>query len=109
LNIGQRLTEVRAVADISANALAKKAGVAQSTVSEIESGKRKASLSVLQKLCTALGITLADFFAPMGQGADPLPADLRTLLESAKNLTPNQLAAIQTIINGLSKRDDLPR
>ncbi|MDI6908168.1 MAG: helix-turn-helix transcriptional regulator [Thermoanaerobacterales bacterium] len=104
LNIGRRLTEIRTMAGISANALAKKAGVAQSTISEIEAGKRQPSLSVLQKLSTALGITLADFFAPAGQGAEPLPAELRRLLEKARELTPEELAAFERMLDLVLKR-----
>ncbi|MBO8129676.1 MAG: helix-turn-helix transcriptional regulator [Peptococcaceae bacterium] len=104
MDLGKRLLEIRSGQNISANRLAKLAGVAQSTVSEIECGKRQPSIKVLQKLCTALGITLADFFAPAGEGAKPLSPELHRLLEKAKELSPEELHALQTILDGLGRQ-----
>lgn len=45
---------------ISASALAEKAGVGQSYISEIETGKKDGSLKTVKKLADALGVSIDD-------------------------------------------------
>ncbi|MBO8129836.1 MAG: helix-turn-helix transcriptional regulator [Peptococcaceae bacterium] len=102
--IGIRIKQLREAANLSAYALSKIAGVAQSTLSEVESGKYVPKIDFIHRICTALGITLADFFAPAGEGAEPLSPELRRLLEKAKELSPEELQALQTILDGLGRK-----
>lgn len=44
--------------------LAKIAGVGQSTLSYIENGKQSPTIDILERICSAFGVTLAEFFAP---------------------------------------------
>ncbi|MBO8127750.1 MAG: helix-turn-helix domain-containing protein [Peptococcaceae bacterium] len=104
MNIGKRLREIRQQVQLSGNALAKRAGVAQSTISEIESQKVIPSIRVLEKLCRALGITLADFFAPTAQKYAPLTPEQRTLLNTIKHLSPEQLAVLQLVADALLRQ-----
>ena len=46
--------------------LAEKANLTQSTISSLFRNDRTPSIQTLEKLCVALGITLADFFAEEG-------------------------------------------
>lgn len=85
--VGARIKELREAAGLSANALAKKAGVAQSTLSEVESGKYAPKLDFIEKICKALNITLADFFSDETSNISP---DLAQLLNEAESLTPDQ-------------------
>ncbi|RJX17681.1 MAG: XRE family transcriptional regulator [Desulforudis sp.] len=60
--LAERLIHIREARKISQNALAKKSGVAQSSISDIESSKRIPSLPTLEKLATALGVPVTALF-----------------------------------------------
>jgi transcriptional regulator with XRE-family HTH domain len=63
MNIAKKIAELRIAAHLSQNALAKKAGLGQATIREIEMGEKSPNIITLEKICTALEITLAEFFA----------------------------------------------
>jgi transcriptional regulator with XRE-family HTH domain len=86
-NLGKQIRDIRTSKNITASWLASKIGVAQSFISGIENGTKKCSFENLEKICSALEITLADFF---NYGNPDLPSDLRQLLHEAKKLTPEQ-------------------
>ena len=53
-----RLRELRAAKEWTQVQLAKRAGVRQAAISELESGRRvRVDLGVLERLCAALGVT----------------------------------------------------
>jgi len=98
--IGDRIVKLRETAGLSANALAKKANVAQSTLSEIESNKYLPRIDFLAKVCAALNISLADFFA---EEIPDIPQDLRQLLHEAENLTPEQRKRLIEFIRSMKE------
>jgi len=83
---------------MSGNQLAKASGIAQSTISAIESGKTSPTIDSLERICAALGITLADFFS---YDSEELPPDLIQLIETAKKLTPEERKSITHMIQSL--------
>jgi len=103
MNIGQRIRDLRRLKKISGTRLAELVGVSQAQISRYETGENEVPLSMLQRICDALGITLADFFAPAGQGAEPLSPELRRLLENARELSPEQLAALERMIQAFKR------
>jgi transcriptional regulator with XRE-family HTH domain len=62
VTLGARLKALRAEREISQKALAQKAGLAPSLVSQIESGKLTPSLHTLGRLAGALGVSIPAFF-----------------------------------------------
>ena len=56
--IGERVKALRERAKFSGNALAKEAGVSQSYLWEIENGQTEPSISSLEKIAKALGVSL---------------------------------------------------
>lgn len=63
LKIGQRVKELRANRDnMKQEELAAKVGWDRSFISRIESGKQNLTIENLNLLCSALDITLSDFF-----------------------------------------------
>jgi transcriptional regulator with XRE-family HTH domain len=60
--IGQRLRALRAGHGLSIRALAERAGVSTSVISEVERGKAEPSISTLKNLATALGTSITHFF-----------------------------------------------
>jgi transcriptional regulator with XRE-family HTH domain len=72
--IAARARELRAAAGLSLEALAQRSGVSRSMISLIERGESSATAVVLEKLATALGVTLASLFdAPRTRAAAPGP------------------------------------
>lgn len=56
--IGQRVKSLRERAGFSGNAFAKKAGISQPYLWEIENGETEPSISSLEKIADALGVKL---------------------------------------------------
>lgn len=80
--IATRVRELRAAAGPSLEALAARSGVSRSMISLIERGESGATAVVLEKLATALGLTLAALFEkPHAGGARTAPSPLARAAE----------------------------
>lgn len=94
----KRITDLREAKGWSVNRLANEAGITQSTLSAALKRGTQPSLDTLEQLCTALGVTLAEFFSP---AAEPLtgpsedaihPGDLLAEHMAEVGMTPEQVA-----------------
>jgi transcriptional regulator with XRE-family HTH domain len=81
LDVGYRLRLVRIRNQLSQRALAKKAGVANATISLIESGNTSPSVSALKRILAGIPMTLAEFFS------DELPDMQSEVFYRAESLT----------------------
>jgi len=64
LAIGRRVRELRTAAGISQEALAHRLQLHRNYVGYVERGERSLSLDTLARVARALGVSLAEFFAP---------------------------------------------
>lgn len=62
LKIGQRIRELRKELNLSQEGLAYKAEVDRTYVTDVENGRRNVSVEILEKLISALDVSIADFF-----------------------------------------------
>lgn len=62
MDVGKRLTQLREKAGLSQYKLSKAAGIPQQSISRYESGYNIPTVTQLEKLCTALNVSLAEFF-----------------------------------------------
>lgn len=62
LRIGLRIKELREVANMSQKDLAYAADLDRSYIASIENGQRNVSIINIEKIATALNVTLKDFF-----------------------------------------------
>nr|WP_321458534.1 cupin domain-containing protein [uncultured Cohaesibacter sp.] len=62
-DIGERLRQVRMAYGLSQRALAKKTGVANATISQIESGQSNPSVGALKRILDGVEMDLARFFS----------------------------------------------
>ncbi len=60
--IGQRIKELREVSSMSQKDLSYAADLDRSYIASVENGQRNISIVNIEKIATALGITLKDFF-----------------------------------------------
>jgi len=98
MNIGEKIKNERLRQQISMNALAKKAGVGQSSLSHIESGNRQPTFDILERIVAALGFTLAEFFAE-DKEPEQLPPNILRTVDKLKKLTPRQLEILNTVLD----------
>jgi transcriptional regulator with XRE-family HTH domain len=81
IEVGTRLKIVRLRHQLSQRALAKKAGVANASISLIESGSTSPSISALKRILAGIPMTLAEFFS------DELPGAKSEVFYRAESLT----------------------
>ena len=81
IDVGLRLKLVRLRFNLSQRALAKKAGVANASISLIESGNTSPSVSALKRILAGIPMTLAEFFS------DELPGVASEVFYRAESLT----------------------
>ncbi len=61
--VGKRLLQVRQEKGLSQEKLALLSNVDRTYVPSIEKGRRSVSVQILERLCSALSISLAEFFS----------------------------------------------
>ena len=64
---GQRLRDLRRQAQLSQEEVAHRARLHATYLSDLERGLQTPTLDVVNRLATALKVTLAELFAPMGR------------------------------------------
>lgn len=62
LKVGQRIKQLRKEQELSQEALALKAEVDRTYVTDVENGRRNVSLEILERLIKALGVSFSEFF-----------------------------------------------
>jgi transcriptional regulator with XRE-family HTH domain len=62
IKVGQRIKELRNGIGISQEALANKAEIDRTYVTDVENGRRNISIQNLEKLLSALQVSFKDFF-----------------------------------------------
>ena len=96
MDISARIINLRKNRNISQYRLAKLAGVSQAALSDIESGKKRASLETIERICAALGLTLSEFFSD--QPPD-LPPEVRRVCDKFQRLTPDKLKILESVLD----------
>lgn len=86
---------------MSANELARKAGIRTATLSDILNRKNNPSLDSLERICKALGVTIQEFFAG---DLEQIPPDIRRLINVSKELTPSERALLTQFLEQLTSR-----
>ncbi|WP_198664315.1 cupin domain-containing protein [Jiangella endophytica] len=99
--IGERIRQERLRKGVSARALAREIGVSASLISQIETDKSQPSVSTLYAITTALGISVEDIFAPVGDGVDGGPPTGEvaeaTPAEAPPPSVPETISALQVL------------
>jgi len=100
MDIGARIKFFRKAKNLSTRDLAKLTNISQPVISRLENNTRTADIDLISRICDALGVTLAQFFAD-----DSFPPELNHLLAEAKDLTPEQVEALTEFIRRMKRGD----
>ena len=82
--------------------LSKKCGLSESTLANIFRRNTTPSLSTLNAICNGFGITLSQFFAE--DEMVELTPELKKLFDKWVNLTPEQKAAVYSMISAFNSQ-----
>lgn len=80
---GMRLLRVRLDNELSQRRLARRAGVANATISQIEAGKLNPTVSLLKRILDGIPMSLSDFFANLDEPRDKVFFRAAELIEIA--------------------------
>lgn len=100
IDYGSKFLELRKKNRLSQKDLANIAEVGQTTISDIESGKKSPTAITIEKICMALNLTLSEFFAEEQPELEP---EMRRLLDTARKLSPEQLKYLQKLLESMNK------
>ncbi|MEW6663031.1 MAG: helix-turn-helix domain-containing protein [Bacillota bacterium] len=99
MDIGARIKQLREELGLSQNELARRAGIAQSSLSYLESGAKSPSVDTLLLICKALGVSLTEFLGETG--GNSAPEHIKPLLDRVRHLTPEQVQKLAEFIKSL--------
>ena len=92
LDVANRIKDLRIQKGLSQNALANLAGVSPTYIYQLERGEKSPTVEYLYYICSALGITLEEFFR---EESKPEQKDC------VGNLSPTQLKLLNEFLNSL--------
>jgi transcriptional regulator with XRE-family HTH domain len=70
MNLGEAIKNIRTAKGLSQGEMQKRTGILRSYLSRVENGHTVPSLATLQRLASAMGVALSDFFSANGQPVD---------------------------------------
>ena len=82
--------------------LAKRAGMTQSSISNLMSRGTVPTLGTLEKICKGFGITLAQFFTEEGKFPD-LSEEQQEMLNAWETLSTKEKAALMKILESIKE------
>lgn len=103
MDILGRITDLREKRGWSEYRLAKEAGIPQSTITNLYKRENSPTVSTLEAICRAFGISLAQFFSDIDD-KQQLTDDQRGLLENWLLLPKTQKEKVMAYILGLLER-----
>ena len=99
MTVHERLERHMSKRNWSAYRLRKESGLSQSTVSHIFSNNREPTISTLETICGAFGITMAEFFAD--DEFVPITKEQREILDKWAQLSNEQKQLILGIMENM--------
>lgn len=83
--------------------LSQRTGISQSALSDITKGKNVPTLTTLEKICDAFGITMAQFFTKDGNVLN-LSDEQKLLLQAWNTLKPEEKGFIMACMESIKKK-----
>lgn len=95
----KRMEELRQKQNMSYYELSKRAGMTQSSISNLISRQCTPKISTLEKICDGFGITLAQFFSQ--EGYPDLSEEQITVLDEWGQLSGKEKHAVKICVDGI--------
>lgn len=100
--LSEKIVKLRKNHGLSQSGLAKLAKVSQAFISDVESGKKNPTVDTLENICSALGVTLVEFFddkeSPALDKEDPY---LHQWIKVGESLSPQKRKSLLQMIDTL--------
>ena len=100
--IADKITSLCEKWDISKYRLSQLSGISQSSLGRIMAQENLPSLITLEKICTALGVTLSQFFQE--GNSENLTEKQKEVLRIWNNLSTNEQETVMSMLRGLRKQ-----
>lgn len=97
-SIGKRLKELRGQYGLSQERLALQAGITPAYLGQIERGIKNPTVVTVERLCDALGVSLADFFSDQPISPEESDPTLKQVFFELKDCTADEKEEILQII-----------
>ena len=106
MNLGESIKNIRQAKGLSQGEMQKRTGILRSYLSRVENGHTVPSLATLQRLASAMGVALSDFFSANGQPVEGASAAAAAV---ASDPASQYLAELKTLLPQLTsqQRDQL--
>ena len=102
MNTRERLQKLMDERNWSMYRLSKESGLSESTIRNLFKRNTTPSVETLQMICRGFGITLSQFFAD--EEMVELTPELKEVFDLWVNLTPEQKAALKTMLNAMQEK-----
>lgn len=105
MNVLDRIVEFRTAKGWSEYQLAEEAGMTQSTISSWYRRHVTPSISSLERICDAFGISLSQFFMESGTQPVSLTEKQIELIHATNKLSPDQLDSLTTFSETINQKN----
>jgi len=102
---GNRIKELRTERGLTQERLALNAGITPAYLGQVERGQKNATVAIIENICDALNVSLADFFSVHSNADMPKDIDLQILANLRTLSSPEKEVVLQIIKNILELRD----
>lgn len=99
MELGSNILKLRKSLKLTSTELAKRVGVSQSFISEIENGRKYPKIDLLQRIAKELGTTSSEL---LGEVPPTLSGSMVRLVDATKELTNEQVDALISVVRELS-------
>lgn len=103
---GNRIKELRIERGLTQERLALTAGITPAYLGLVERGQKNATVAIIESICDALNVSLADFFSVYSSVDTPKDIDLQ-ILSNIKTLSAQEKEVLLSIIKNLMEFRDL--
>lgn len=107
-NIGERVHELRTKLGLSQEQLALRAEITTTYLGLIERNLKNPTVKIIEQICNALGISLADFFSPSAKPSDTTDSVSTQILAQLNHRPQKEKEIILQIIKNIIKFRDMP-
>ena len=102
---GNRIKELRTERGLTQERLALNAEITPAYLGQVECDQKNATVAIIENICDALNVSLADFFSVYSNADMPKDIDLQILANLRTLSSPEKEVVLQIIKNIMELRD----